>query len=635
MHKILTRQLAKASTPSGDIDLQALLRSVSDAYEQSDSDRIRTDHSISLMIEELDQLNRDLDRQVRERTRALAEREAELQAQNLRFLTAIGNMPHGLSMFDAEERLIVCNDRYLAMYGLKPGQANPGTTMRDLIKAWDAVGLAPVEEIVVRERRLREMRKAGQSYTEAQMTDGRFYAVTQQAMQNGGWVSIHQDITAQKQAEHQIAYMARHDTLTGLTNRAVMLEKMDLALARMQHHDQPFAVLMLDLDQFKIINDSLGHPVGDELLKAVAVRLRECVRQTDTIARLGGDEFAILAVLDEPTRTSAMAMAARLLEAIGTAYAIDGNQLYIGTSIGIVLAPEHGTDSSTLLKNVDLALYKAKKEGRGVFRFFEEGLGVQARKRRILQAELHRALAEPASDEFEVHYQPIVCLETRNVISCEALVRWRHPQHPMISPADFIPLAEETGLIDSLTERVLLKACREAALWPAPISVSVNLSPMQFRGAGPLDMLRHCLSASGLAPERLEVEITETVLLKGSADTVGILQELRSLGVSVVLDDFGIGYSSLGNLRMFHFDKIKIDRSFIHELSRADNAAIVVALAQLGRSLGMKTVAEGIETEEQLVMVRSAGCSNGQGYLFGRPCRASELDLSRRSVQAA
>ena len=623
MHKLLARQLAKVHKRFGTVDLPALLQLVSDAYEQSDSDRRRTDRSISLMIQELEELNRELDRLVQERTAALREREAELCAQNLRFDAALKNMAHGLSMFDKNQRLIVCNDRYHEMYRLTPDQTKPGTTLRAIMEARLAAGIRAEDGHAYIEERLRKVRGRRPYCVENEFHDGRTIAVSKQPMHEGGWVAIHQDITEQKRAEKQIAYMACHDGLTGLLNRAVLLEKMEEAFGRLRQRGGAFVVFMLDLDLFKAINDSLGHPVGDELLKAVARRLSACARQADIVSRLGGDEFAVLAMADGNHREEAIAMANRLLAAVAAPYDVDGHHLNIGTSIGIALAPEHGTDVDQLMKNADLALYKAKSEGRDAFRFFEPAMGTEVRTRRSLQIELRKALT---NEEFELHYHPIVDIKTRDIASVEALVRWQHPRRGMIPPGDFIPLAEETGLINPVGEWVVRKACRDAVCWPSHIKVSVNLSPLQFRKIGPIDMFCKALADSGLPPERLELEITESVLLHGSAENVAKLHQLRLMGISIVLDDFGTGYSSLSYLLMFPFDKIKIDRSFVRELSKnADCASIVSAVASLGRSLRIRTVAEGIETDNQLTLVRGAGCTHAQGFLFGRPRPAAEL----------
>jgi diguanylate cyclase (GGDEF)-like protein len=625
VHKLLARQLAKATKSSGEVDLQALLALIAEAYAQSDNDRQRTDRSIALMIKELEQLNRGLDQLVQERTAALREREAELQAQNLRFDAALKNMAHGLCMFDSDQRLIVCNERYSDIYGLTPALVKPGATLRSILEARVAGPNGPLRGDGYVEARLADVRKREPYDIEVTMRDGRVFAVNHRPMPEGGSVAIHQDITAQKRAESQIAYMARHDDLTSLANRAVLLKNIEEALVRVQRHGDRFTLFILDLDLFKTVNDSLGHPVGDELLRVVGGRLRACMRETDTVARLGGDEFAILASVNGDQRDTAIITANKLLSAVAEPYHLDGHQLNIGTSVGIALAPEHGATVEQLVKNADLALYRAKAEGRDAYRFFDETMGVEARRRRTYQNDLRNALT---NDEFELHYHPIVDIQTREIASVEALIRWRHPERGLIAPAEFIQVAEETGLINPIGDWVLRKACNDAMRWPPHVKVSVNLSAVQFRKVYPIDNFCDTLAQSGLAPERLELEITESVLLQGSAENVETLHQLRLMGIAIVLDDFGTGYSSLSYLRMFPFDKIKIDRSFVHELAKnADCAAIVSAVAGLGRSLRIGTVAEGIETEDQLLLVRAAGCTHAQGYLFGRPCPAEALNF--------
>ncbi len=442
-----------------------------------------------------------------------------------------------------------------------------------------------------------------------------------------GYMAIRIDITAQKKAEAQIVHLARHDPLTGLANRAVLLEKIGEAFARLRRGGEAFSVFMLDLDLFKAVNDSLGHPVGDELLKAVAKRLSACARETDTVARLGGDEFAILAVAEGDQREAAIVAANRLLQAVAARYDLYGYQLDIGASIGIAFAPEHGTNVDELMKSVDLALYKAKSGGGNACRLYEPAMGTELQTRRALEIDMRNGLMQ---DEFELHYQVIVDVKTIDIVGVEALVRWRHPQRGMMTPADFIPLAEATGLINPLGTWILRTACIDALSWPPHIKVAVNLSSVQFQSGDLIDIVSKALTESGLPPQRLELEITESVLMQANAENIAILHQLRSLGISIVLDDFGTGYSSLSYLRVFPFDGIKIDRSFVNEMSRnTDCSAIVSAIASLGRSLSVDTVAEGIETEDQLALIRAANCTYAQGFLFGRPCLAAELDFKR------
>ncbi len=550
-----------------------------------------------------------------------------LQKQKFQLDTALSNMGHGLCMFDRDQRLIICNERFGNMYGLTRDQTKPGTTLRSILNARVAAGNSPNDTETYIEQRLQEVRRPEPYYAENKLRDGRIFAVNHQPMQNGGWVAIHQDITAQKQAEMQIAFTARHDSLTGVANRAVLLEKIEEALARLRRRGDPFTIFMLDLDLFKTINDTLGHPVGDLLLKAVADRLSACMRETDTVARLGGDEFAILATVNSDQREAAIVTVSKLLEAVEAPYDLADHHINIGTSVGIAFAPAHGTDADQLIWSADLALYKAKADGRNTYHFFEAAMDIEARTRRALQIDLRNALKD---DEFELHYHPIIDIRTGEIASIEALIRWRHPQRGMIAPADFVPLAEETGLINAIGEWAVQRACSDSVGWPSSIKVSVNLSPLQFRKIGPVDIIHRALTDYRLPPERLEIEITESVLLHGNAENIEMLHQLRRMGISIVLDDFGTGYSSLSYLRMFPFDKIKIDRSFVHELARDANcASIVSAVANLGMSLHIGTVAEGVETEDQLVLVRAGGCTHAQGFLFGRPCLAAELTFRR------
>jgi diguanylate cyclase (GGDEF)-like protein len=564
-------------------------------------------------------------------TAALERSKQSLEQTNVLFDTALKNMAHGLCMFDADQRLVVCNARYNEMYGLPPELTRRGTPLRALLAERVAMGTCPRDSDHFVEERLEEVAKGEPYYSVNELRDGRTLAVSHQPMQDGGWVSIHQDITAQKQAETQIAYLARHDVLTDLCNRAVLREKMEESLARLRRGGRPFTLFILDLDLFKAVNDSLGHPVGDELLKVVARRLVACLRETDMVARLGGDEFAILAGAGEDQRTAAMATAERLLEAVSAPYAFEGHRLDIAASIGIALAPDHGSGVDQLIKSADLALYKAKVGGRNAYRLFETAMGADADARRALERDLRNALAR---GEFELHYHPIVDIRTNEITDMEALIRWHHPERGPIAPGDFIPLAEESGLISPIGEWVLRQACADAAGWPPQFKVATNLSPVQFRGGNLVDSISRLVAESGLPPERLKLEITESVLMQGSAENLETLHQLRRLGISIVLDDFGTGYSSLSYLRLFPFDQIKIDRSFVSELSsNADCAAIVSAVASLGRSLQIDTVAEGVETEEQLVLARASGCTHAQGFLFGRPCPLSELDFKRLAIR--
>jgi diguanylate cyclase (GGDEF)-like protein len=420
--------------------------------------------------------------------------------------------------------------------------------------------------------------------------------------------------------------MARHDSLTNLANRTLFMEKIDEALARLRRGGEQFAVFMIDVDRFKGVNDSLGHPVGDALLRAAAQRLRAAAPATDTVARFGGDEFAVLQTLPADQREGAVALANHILAAVNEPYDLDGHKVSIGASIGIALAPDDGTSADELLKNADLALYRVKAQGRNSFRFFEAKMEIEARSRHALESDLREALER---NEFELHYQTIVEFATRSVCGAEALVRWRHPELGLVPPDQFIPIAEETGLIVQLGDWIIRRACADAANWPPEVKLAINLSPVQFGKSDLGATVADALAESGLTPQRLELEITESVLLKQNDQTLETLHRLKRLGVSIVLDDFGTGYSSLTYLHMFPFDKIKIDKSFVHELSSSSEcAAIICAVIGLGASLGIGTVAEGVETGEQFALLRVAGCSQAQGYLFSRPVPAAELTFA-------
>jgi diguanylate cyclase (GGDEF)-like protein len=538
----------------------------------------------------------------------------------------LNNMSQGLTMFDAQARLVVCNARYLSMYGLSPDLVRPGASFAEVMSYRKAVGSfqGDTQQYVADMMgRLAD----GKTFTIiVHLDDGRVVSLRYHPMANGGWVATHDDVTERWQSEARIAHMARHDSLTDLANRILFLEKMDEALERLRISGQQFAVFIFDLDMFKAVNDSLGHPVGDLLLKEIANRLRALIDQNHTVGRLGGDEFAILQATNGDMQADAAGLARRLTEVISAPYEIEGHRVVIGISVGIATAPTDGTESSLLLKNADLALYRAKMDGRNCHRFYHSEMDAQVRLRHSLEIDLRNALPR---NEFELHYQTVIDLATNTPRGAEALVRWRHPQHGLMEPDRFIPLAEESGLIDPIGEWILNAACADAVRWPAHVRIAVNLSPAQFRKGDLVEIITSALARSGLAAERLELEVTESILLQKSEANLATLHAIKQLGVSIVLDDFGTGYSSLSYLRLFPFDKIKIEKSFIQELAtRSDCAAIVGAIAGLARSLDVVTTAEGVETIEQLLLVRSAGCNQVQGYLFSQPCPAEAIDWS-------
>jgi diguanylate cyclase (GGDEF)-like protein/PAS domain S-box-containing protein len=545
----------------------------------------------------------------------------QLLVQNERFDAAVNNMPQALLMFDASERLMICNRRYYEMYGLSPDVIRPGLTTRDLIEARQRNGSfsGDAEEYI---EDLRATIAAGKTSERIfELPDGRTIAVISHPMAGGSWVSTHEDITERRRAQAKITYMARHDALTGLPNRIFFNEQMEQLLSGARQAG-PLAVLSLDLDLFKQVNDTLGHPVGDLLLREVASRIRSTIRENDLVARLGGDEFAVLQVgMGQPE--GATALATRLIEVVAAPYLLDGHMVVVGTSIGIALAPDDGTRPPQLMKSADLALYRAKAIDGGAFCFFEPDMDARMQARRALELDLRKALA---NGEFELYYQPIVNLKTGSIKGFEALIRWNHPERGMVLPGEFIPLAEEIGLIVPLGEWALRRACSEATHWPSDIMIAVNLSPAQFRNRNLVQAVTSALNESGLSASRLELEITETVLLQNSEMTLATLRQLQDTGLKIAMDDFGTGYSSLSYLRSFPFDKIKIDQSFVRDVStNKDSLAIVRAVVGLGSSLGMETTAEGVETVDQLEQLRKEGCTAVQGYFFSQARPAAEV----------
>jgi diguanylate cyclase (GGDEF)-like protein len=572
--------------------------------------------------------------------RQLGTSEARLAEKSEMLDTAVHNMSQGLTMFDQDLRLIMCNEQYLRVYDIPPSQMRPGITLHEVIKLRMAHGsstLAPPED------HPQSRFGAGRDILSVpldridRLANGRVVRVKRTVMANGWWVTTHEDVTDTKRNEARIAYLAHTDVITGLANRSHFMEKIEAARTQLAAHGAPFSVLMLDLDHFKYVNDSLGHAAGDLLLKAAGQRLETAVHGGDMVARFGGDEFAIIHAVSDDTpgdhrRDCTVVLAGRILEAFKAPFEIEGHKMYVGTSIGIALAPYDGTDAEDLLKKADLALYETKGGGRNGFTFFDPRMTEAVAERHEIEADMRLGLAR---GEFELHYQPVVDVSTRALSGVEALVRWRHPEHGMMSPARFIPLAESTGLIVPLGEWVLRQACRDAMRWPEHVTVAVNLSAVQFRKRNLVEAVQRALVESGLPPHRLEIEVTETVLLEKDNDHIALLHRLKELGVSVALDDFGTGYSSLSYLTMFPFDKIKIDQSFIKDMAaRSDCAAIVCSVIGLGRSLDMTTTAEGVETEEQFEIVRAAGVTLAQGYLFGKPCPVAELDIDDEAAGA-
>lgn len=891
MQKLLAKQLAKATDATGSVDLQKLTDLVDAAYEEFDRDARRTDRSMSLMIEELEAVHRNLEQTVIERTTELRASEAELKAQNTRFDAAVSNMSQGLIMFDADARLVMCNQRFISMYRLEAENIQPGDTLHHLLARRSAndTFAGNVEQFI---SNIRAKVRAGQFGTQfVELKDGRTIAVTRQPMPGGGWVSTHEDITdsqrlidalkeaeatahrkevqldaalnhivqglcmfdaegrvvlfnrrycelmgeddnalkrvslldllkrrkaqgtfvgdhdevvrslvarirageisvnetrgrggsilrvvrhpmkgggwvatfediteqrraegerdrtrafldliidnvpsvihvkrasdstfvlvnrewerfwglsrkdvigksvrslfrekevaevearddallnggqpifeereivtygagrrsvygrrlmlrdentgveyilavadditERKAAEARISYLAHYDALTGLPNRTLFREQLEQELSLVQRGVH-LAVLCLDLDQFKNVNDTLGHSAGDELLKAVSQRLRRCIRDCDLIARLGGDEFIIVQTgLREPKEAEALAL--RLRQAVpNPPYDLNGHLTTVDLTVGIALSPDNGVKIDELLRNADLALYEAKRENRAGYRYFEPQMNERMKRRRLLENDLRSAIVH---NEFALHYQPVVNLRSEKITACEALLRWMNPRRGMIGPSEFIPVAEDTGLIGEIGEWVLRQACSDAANWPANVKVAVNVSAVQFRSLALPLAIAAALSDSGLPAERLELEITETALMRNNQPTLAVLRQIHALGVGVVMDDFGAGYSSLSYLRQFPFNKIKIDQSFIADLATHDEAvALVSTIVGLARILKMTTTAEGVETASQRQILKAAGCDEMQGYLFSPPQPASKIAELLNSRQLA
>ncbi len=521
---------------------------------------------------------------------------------------ALAEMATPLLLLDASGTVTFANARAASLFA---GAASAGPILAALLMSQGAV----------KPRALDDALRAGRPARERlAFADGRLVEAALAPLSSGGFALTFDDVT-----EHvRSAALARLEPLTGLCNRAELHERLGAALTEAERAGAPLAVLLLDLDRFKAVNDTLGHPAGDALLRKVAERLRNAARQEDVIARLGGDEFAILQIgrAGADALRAAEALAARLVELVGRTYVLDGQMLNVGASVGIALYPADGRGADDLMKHADLALYRAKADGRATYRFFEPAMNAAVQARRSLEIDLRRALA---LKQFSLAFQPQISLETGTVSGFEALLRWHHPERGPISPVTFIPLAEEIGVIVGIGEWALRTACREAASWAQPASIAVNLSPVQLRGGKLVETVTLALAQTGLDPARLELEITEGALLDDTDSVLTVLNGLRALGVRISMDDFGTGYSSLSYLQKFPFDKIKIDQSFVRGMAgSAECGAIVRAIARLGASLGMRTTAEGVETAEQLDAIRAEGCSEVQGYLTGRPMPADQ-----------
>ena len=561
------------------------------------------------------------------RISALLKQTKKLERLNTWFEIALNNMVRGLSMFDADQRLIVCNESYREMYGLPEELTRPGTPLADILRYHikKETGRDGEEERTRQDQWLKNHAAklaSGNSFTRTQnLSGGRTFLVTYQPIAGGGWVDVQEDITEKRRAEEKVEWLARHDPLTGIANRFYFRESFEDALKII---DQGPAVVLhwIDLDRFKDVNDTLGHPVGDALLKAVAERLRSSVRKTDFLARLGGDEFAIIQ-MGAGRREQCEQLARRVVHVLSKPFHILGHSVSLSASIGIVRAPEHGTTADELMKRADIALYDVKSSGCNGFNLFQSGTKREPDLKHQLDRDLRSAVR---SGQLKLHYQPIINLKTRHVSSCEALVRWEHPQHGTIMPDNFLPLAEQSGQMLEIGSWVLNEACRDAARWPDDLKVTVNLSSLQFQNGDLLNVVDKALADANIKPSRLELEVAEAALLSDGECMREVLPKLRERGIGTSLDDFGRASGSLSYLRNFPFDKIKIDRSYIRDqLDRKDRAAIVNAVTALARALGIGTVAEGVETLGELKCVAIAGCDEVQGYYFSGAVPKGEL----------
>jgi diguanylate cyclase (GGDEF)-like protein/PAS domain S-box-containing protein len=557
---------------------------------------------------------------------ALMASERRAQEKTAQLEITLAHMNHGLSLFDAQGRLVLWNESYAQLFYPAPHLLCPGTSFVDLVSELRLLGDFAWDAQKVCNAMMARLAKGECVENYHGIKDGRLFKTTSSPIKQGGWVTIYEDITERERAAEKIAYAAHHDVLTGLANRAEIQNQLTGLIENAAYGMQNFSVFLLDLDRFKPINDTLGHAVGDQVLQIVAQRLTKVVGPHGVAARLGGDEFAVLFCPGEDVLGATQRLAQAIIDEISAPFVLEQRELRLGVSVGIAIAPEHGSDCDSLFGNADAALYKVKTEGRNAYRVFDEALAAEVAVRRDLRRDLWDAIA---NKQFELYYQPIVSAKDQHYVSVEALLRWRHPVRGLVPPDLFISLAEETGAIIPIGAWVLEQACQDAVHWPEAIRVAVNVSAAQL-GGRLVEIVSNVLKQTNLAPHRLELEVTESIFLRDDPGLLSDLHNLHALGVRLALDDFGTGYSSIGYLRMLPFDKIKIDKSFIDSLTVGSNsAAIVCAIVNLAKSLSMTTTAEGVENTEQLDLLRAADCTHIQGYLLGKPMPIAELPFVR------
>ncbi len=622
MHKLLAKQLQKATQPTGEVDLDKLQQLVAEAYEEADQDRQRTDRSIALMVEEIDTFQAGLQAEIAQQTGQLRDSRRQLRLQNRRMAEALDSTGHAISIYDNERRLIYCNDKFLQLYRLPKRLGRRGTSFEDVLRGRIAANSHVGEDVttyIADRLRLTDNHLAATEVNT--LNSGQIVSVTHQPLADGGWVSTHKDITEFSRLQEELAHHAYHDALTDLPNRHMLQMRLAECVKEADGLGS-FALLLIDLDGFKAINDTLGHSAGDAVLKEVARRLETAAGQSGMAARMGGDEFAVVMEVGAVARDAHM-LAVKMTEAGRVPFVIDGHGQQVAFSVGVAVAPGDGETPDQLLKNADLALYAAKAERRGSYRFFEPAMDKALRDRRNLERDLGLALER---GEFELFYQPILNLKTQGFAGFEALLRWRHAEEGYISPARFIPVAEDTGLIVPIGEWVLRQAIAEAAGWPRNLRVAINVSSVQFQRGNVVASIMNALASSGLSPERVEIEITESVFFDNSAANLDALRQLHALGLKIALDDFGTGFSALSYLLSFPFDKIKIDGSFVRAIDNAAGAQTIVrAVAEIGHGMGIITTAEGVETPAQLRNVHAAGYTEAQGYLIAQPLTVEQV----------
>lgn len=622
MHKLLAKQLQKTRRPDGGTDLEQLTALVARAYEEAEAERERTDRSISLMVEELGTLQNGLEAEIARQTSALRESRKAIKMQNRRMAEALDSTGHAITIFDHSKKLVYCNDKYLDLYRLPRRFGKRGTGFVEMLRGRFAANSHignDLDQYIADRLAVTETKEP---WTDVSVINtGQVVSVTHQPLADGGWVTTHKDITEFSRLQEELAHRAYHDALTNLPNRHMLQMRLAECVKEADGLGS-FALLLIDLDGFKAINDTLGHSAGDAVLSEVAHRLEAATGTAGMAARMGGDEFAVVMDVGTVARDAHM-LAVRLGEAARQPFILDGQPADIHFSIGVAMAPDDGTTPDQLLKNADLALYAAKGERRGSYRFFEPAMDKALRDRRKLERDLALALER---GEFELHYQPILNLKTQGFAGFEALLRWRHAEDGYISPVRFIPVAEETGLIVPIGEWALREAVAEAAKWPRRLRVAVNVSSVQFQRGNVVAMIMNALGSSGLSPDRVEIEITESVFFENSASNLDALRQLHALGLKIALDDFGTGFSALSYLLSYPFDKIKIDGSFVRAIDNAAGAQTIVrAIAEIGHGMGITTTAEGVETAAQLRNVHAAGYNEAQGYLIAQPMPAAQV----------